>query len=68
MFVGMEQGVLTWKEFLSEFKKGQSEEVKPENVKAAYSAINDLKGISPEKKFGIRTHPSTLKKRVIRIK
>lgn len=65
MFVGMEQELLTWKEKLDLLEKGKSLPV--ENSNTVYSAINELKKIST-KKFGIRTHPSTLEKRVIRIK
>lgn len=68
MFGDMEEKLLTWKEILSDYRKGQKAEIDPKHSSAIYSAIRDLKQIDKSKKFGIRTDPRTQKKHVIRIK
>jgi hypothetical protein len=67
MFVVMELELMNWKEKLSSLVKGKSLAVDgPEQ--SVYSAIRDNPDLFKDKKFSVRTHPITLKKRVIRIK
>ena len=67
MFVAMELELMNWKEKLSTLLKGKSVVVEG-STQSVYSAIRDNPEMFKEKKFSIRTHPSTLEKRVIRIK
>lgn len=67
MFVVMELELMNWKEKLSSLSKGKSLPVDGSD-QSVYSAIRDNPELFKDKKFSVRTHPSTLLKRVIRIK
>lgn len=69
IFDGMEEEVKTWKEILSELKKGKSTPLKPEDsVQSVYSAIRQNPNTFEGKAFSVRTHPSTKQQRVYRTK
>lgn len=63
----MELELMSWKEKLSSLAKGKSLPVDGPD-QSVYSAIRDNAELFKDKKFGIRTHPTTLQKRVIRKK